>query len=82
MALEETTTIFKDALDLISKAVEKFAWLLFGVFLALMIAFFVWVALYAPGPVAWFYRYAMVGTILFGGGMIGFFSIRFLRSEG
>ena len=81
MALEEITATFKDAHDLISKVVEKFAWLLFGVFLALMFAFFVWVALYAPGPVG-FYRYAMVGAILFGGGMIGFFSIRFLRSEG
>ena len=74
-------TIFVAAVDLIQETVEKFAGLLFGVFLALMFAFFVWVALYAPGPVG-FYRYAMVGTILFGGGMIGFFSIRFLRAEG
>ena len=80
MVLEEITATFKDAHDLISKVVEKFAWLLFDVLWALMITFFVLVTLYTPGPVSLFYRYPVTTTILFTGGIIGFLATRFLRA--
>lgn len=82
MSLREIIAVFYAAIDVISNTFERISWLMFQTFWAFVIAIFVSVAFYAPGPVPWFYRYAISVMILFAGGAIGFFALQLLRPSG